>query len=153
MNSQTLRIMTEKNITDFNINDGKTASHFLDILSTRHLADCLEKISKKYDSIIISSENDPMSWGTEKDKMTDIRYIDVDSHKKEFIDDEILQSSLCELKSSRIEQKYGPKTLVVGTPSQKHNIFNFFLNPSKPRVWHFSESEENKINFKKMWGK
>ncbi len=130
MNSQTLRIVKDDSIIDYNINDGSTATKFMKVIDGY-----LPKDLESYGQTTIQSLNDPMSWGTPVDKMTDIGYTEVG----------------------------GPviREALYPSPINYHmattRIYNPITAPTYPQSsttrGTFSQTTSNETNFKKLFSK
>lgn len=134
MNSQTLRIIENDVIIDCHITDGLTSSYFMKILNGQTKKDML----KQYDVKSIDAENDPLSWGSDSDKLTDINYVDLENKGEyepqptETYDDYrhyVYNNQMCR-----------PSPNVYTTPPQP-----------KPRL-DYSDTAGNEKNFKKLFG-
>ena len=135
MNSQTLRIVYDNgDISDYNITDGTTSSKVMKIISAGTIGNV---VLDGYTVMKISSETDPMSWGSSVDKLTDITYTDVsvansDSHQ---------YKSYANIRRSPMGTTfYTPITAPVR------------MTPPPPR-YDFSKDDRNEKNFKKLFGK
>jgi len=88
MNSQTLRVVmksptdkiTKDGIVDFHITDGSTSSHFMELLSSDNPTQYMTLNLTVYDMESIALETDPMSWGSDNDRMTGINFTDIPKH-------------------------------------------------------------------------
>lgn len=146
MNSQTLRVVmssptdkiTKDGIVDFHITDGSTSSHFMNLYQNANPTGYMTQYLSTYEMESIASETDPMSWGTDKDKMADINYTNVNPRSTPDVPP-----------MAKIQARTSPLPYF---PSQRYTPYpvQYSLRPTSS---NFSETEENKKNFGKLFGK
>lgn len=135
MNSQTLRILDGEKGMDYHIDDGKTASIFMAIIGHKAKADANLADYEKNPIV----ESDPMSWGTDKDKMTDINYTEVGASTT--------PSMRTGSRSPKNHTNYSMPSTNYGTR------VNCMVIPSPPKPRNtFTSTDENKKNFGKLFG-
>jgi len=135
MNSQTLRVIYDDgNISDYNITDGTTSSKVMKIISAGTIGNV---VLDGYAVVKISSETDPMSWGSSVDKLTDITYTDVS----------VANSDIHPYKSyANIRRS------PVGTTFY-HPITSPVIQTPPPPRYEYSKTSVNDNNFKKLFDK
>ena len=146
MNSQCLRIIGDNEVAfDYHITDGTTASKFMRYASgTKPQETDLDA----YDSKIVSNEDEPMTWGTETDKMTDIYYADLKYGKAERMIDS--QSRDKELYNSYYPPYTTGRRSPYGTSFHQPIQQPVVMSPPPPRR-DFSKTYDNDKNFKNLF--
>ena len=112
MNSQCLRVIDGKTITDYHIEDGMTSSHIIT------MSGGVKVDLSNYEKVDVKDQSDPLSWGIEgKDKFTDINYITVGALKK--VMDNPKPSRYAQTSSMLSSSRYY-KTTTLGSIAQTH---------------------------------
>ena len=146
MNSQTLRIVWGNgNITDYHITDGTTASKFMKCVGG---VKPTEATLGDYEDTVLLNETDPMSWGSDTDKMTDINFTEVGRSDEEGMIDS----------QSRPHDNYG--YYAPSQPARRSPVGTTFHQPMStcvkqtppPPRHDYSKTSDNEKNFKKLFG-